>query len=165
MTFDPVEQSRQTMRRAQEQDQLNRVTRSGRYQGGPTDGWHFGMSSVATGVFVTLVLWIPLQAVGIHPFWSLPAGAISVFLVGALANWMASAPAKRSESRVQRPIRFFAVVGALVCAGLGIWFALSEGDLPVVRGAVTFGGIGAVLGFAFGMFLKMLRTIRGRDTA
>lgn len=159
MMYDPVEQSRQAQQHWQEQDQLNRVTRSGRYQGGPTDGRHFGLGSVATGVLVTLVLWIPLQAFGIHPFWALPAGAISIFLVGVVANRGASS---RSGTATESPIRRFTVFGAIVCAGLGVWFALSEGDLPVIRGAVTFGGIGAVLGFAFGVLVKLLRSLHGR---
>jgi small-conductance mechanosensitive channel len=165
MTYDGAEHSRQALQRAQEQDQLNRLTNSGRYQGGPTDGRHFGLGSITIGVCVTLFLWIPLQAVGIHPFWSLPAGAFSMFLTGVFANWSASLAAKRSGSRVRSPVRFFAVLGAIVCAGLGIWFALSEGDLPVVRGAITFGAIGAVLGLAFGVLVKILRSIRGRGAA
>jgi small-conductance mechanosensitive channel len=165
MTYDGAEHSRQALQRAREQDQLNQLTATGRYQRGPTDGRHFRLGSVATGVCVTLVLWIPLQAVGIHPFWSLPAGAVSIFMTGVLANWRASLAAKRSGTRVRSPVRFFAVLGAIVCAGLGIWFALSEGDLPVVRGAITFGAIGAVLGLAFGGLVKILRGIGGGGVA
>lgn len=158
--MDLASQSQQARRNYEQGDQLDRVTGSGKYATGPTDGTHFGLGSVVTGVCVAFFLWIPLQAVGLHAFWSIPAGAVAIFLVPAIAG------RKRSEAeRRPRSVLFFTLLGAIAFAPLGVWFAVSEGDIPVMRAGLTLAAMGAVLGFVVGLLAKARRAIRNRRMA
>lgn len=66
----------------------------------------------------------------------------------------------RSGPRIRHPIRFHVLMGAIGWAGLGLWFAISEGDLPLAHAAATFGGIGAVLGLIVSSLVRAGRAIR-----
>ena len=162
--YDPVGDMQKAQREHDIQDHLNKVTGSGRYAGGPTDGAHFTMANVFAGLGVAFVVWWAVQFVGLNPLWAIPAGMVAIPLSGLLLNRNRRRPRTkpRAGRRITSPVRFFVALGAAVGAALGVWFAMSEGDIPILRAAVTFGVIGAVLGFVPGLLVKARRAVVDR---
>lgn len=72
---------------------------------------------------------------------------------GEQAETLAPAPA-RSPGRT---LLGYTVGGAVVMALLGVWFAISEGDIDPVTAAVRFAAIGAVPGFLLGLVVAWRR--------
>jgi hypothetical protein len=155
--YDPVGDMERTQREYKMKDHLDKLTGSGRHAGGPTDGPHFTMANVMAGLGVAFVMWWAVQLVGLNPLWSIPCGVIAVPLSGAKRR--RSRSQERSTKRAKKPVWFFMLLGAAACTAMGVWFAVSEGDIPIVRAALTSGVIGAVLGFVFGLVVRVWRAM------
>jgi hypothetical protein len=127
---------------------------------------HIGCGSILAGVGFAFLVWFGGGFVGFHEFWAFPALFVGMIGAAAIAQWVrrrGDSP-RRSGPRIRHPIRFHVLMGAIGWAGLGLWFAISEGDLPLARAAATFGGIGAVLGLIVGSLVRAGRAIRRRRT-
>jgi hypothetical protein len=147
-------------REAQLKGSLDRATGSGAY-GSPGDGTgpHFHMGHVLFGFFLAGVTWLVGPLIGIHEFFAFPALLLGIVFAGVLTK-------RRSRSaRKPRSVRFYILAGAFVFTGLGLWFAISEGDISLTRAAITSAPIGAVLGLVWGVVVKMLRALFGRRAA
>lgn len=128
---------------------------------------HIGCGSVLAGVGFAFLVWVLGGFLSFHEFWAIPALFVGIIGAGVISTRRGrdSGSRARSGPRIRHPVRFHVLLGAIGWAGVGVWFAISEGDLPVARGAATFGGIGAVLGLIVGLLVRAWRAIAQRRAA
>jgi len=121
----------------------------------PTGVWDFAVAFI-----LAMVVWFVAPLVNLPPLWAIPALLLYIFVRPLLRAHKAAARTGKTARRTRHPVLLHTTCWTIVLTTLGIWFAVSEGDISLARAGITSAGIGAVFGLIAGLIVRFVRRKR-----